>query len=194
MDSDQPGPATVLASDRQAVDWPAELARHERWLRTVIGARLGERQAVDEVFQEVSLAAIAQRAPLVDASKAAPWLYQLAVRQTLLYRRKAGRRRKLWERVRDRLRPDAAHSRSNDPLEWLLAAERQRLIREALGKLPRRDAEILLLKYTEDWSYHQLAEHLGISHSAVEARLHRARARMRDALGAVDVVEARDRQ
>ena len=29
--------------------------------------------------------------------------------------------------------------------------------------------------YLKDWSYRQLAAHLGISESAVEARLHRAR-------------------
>ena len=46
-----------------------------------------------------------------------------------------------------------------------------------------------MLKYTEDWSYHELAEHLGISHSAVEARLHRARKRLREELTAMDVIE-----
>jgi RNA polymerase sigma-70 factor (ECF subfamily) len=40
-----------------------------------------------------------------------------------------------------------------------------------------------VLKYTEHWSYRQLAEHLGATESAVEARLHRARARLREELG-----------
>jgi RNA polymerase sigma-70 factor (ECF subfamily) len=67
-----------------------------------------------------------------------------------------------------------------------LADERESLVRQAMARLPKRDAEILLLKYTEDWSYQQLAEHLGLSTSAVEARLHRARQKMRKALAAVD--------
>src|SRR6266851_1768136 len=45
------------------LDWAAKLAEHDRWLRTIVLARLGERQAVDEVMQEVALAAVAQRAP-----------------------------------------------------------------------------------------------------------------------------------
>ena len=49
--------------------------------------RLGEPQAIDEVMQDVSLAAVRQQAPLNDPEKVAPWLYRLAVRQTLLYRR-----------------------------------------------------------------------------------------------------------
>lgn len=60
------------------------------------------------------------------------------------------------------------------------------MVRQAMSRLPRRDAEILMLKYTEDWSYRDLAQHLGISESAVEARLHRARGRLRDELAQVE--------
>jgi RNA polymerase sigma-70 factor (ECF subfamily) len=155
----------------------------------VVLSRLGEPQAVDEVMQEVSLAAVAQRAPLQDASKVAPWLYRLAVMQSLLYRRKRGRQKKLADRYAQRVRPGEGDSRTLDPLSWLLAAEQRQLIRKAMTHLAPRDAEILLLKYTEDWSYHQLAEHLGISHAAVEARLHRARQRLRSELTALQVIE-----
>jgi RNA polymerase sigma factor (sigma-70 family) len=174
--------------DASGIDWPSELARHDRWLRTVICARLGEPQAIDEVMQEVSLAAVRQKAPIDDPEKVAPWLYRLAVRQTLMYRRKQGRRRKLIDRYAQRYRPSESDNRQIDPLGWLLAEERGRKVREAMSRLPKRDAEILMLKYNEEWSYHALVEHLGISHSAVEARLHRARQRLRDELAALDVV------
>jgi RNA polymerase sigma factor (sigma-70 family) len=182
------------ASEARAanMDWSLILAEHDRWLRTVIGARLGEPQAVDEVMQEVSLAAVRQQAPLSDPEKVAPWLYRLAVRQTLLYRRKQGRRRKLIGRYADRFQPSESDTRQADPLSWLLAEERGAKVRSAIGRLAPRDAEILMLKYNEDWSYHALAEHLGISHSAVEARLHRARQRLRAELAVLDVVAAED--
>ena len=172
------------------IDWQAALAEHDRWLRTVVRARLGEPQAVDEVMQEVSLAAVESRSPLADPSKVAPWLYRLAVIQSLLYRRKQGRRRKLTDRYAKRNRPGERDCRELDPLEWVLAEERRDQVRTALARVPRRDAEILLLKYTEDWSYRELAQHLGISQSAVEARLHRARKRLRTELAALSVVEA----
>jgi RNA polymerase sigma-70 factor (ECF subfamily) len=167
------------------MDWQRALAEHDRWLRTILAARLRDRDAVEEVLQEVALAAVRQAAPLVDESKAAPWLYRLAVRQVLLYRRKLGRRRKLTQRFVERVPPSEADADSPDPLAWLLADERRALLRRALTKLAPRDAEILLLKYTEDWSYHQIARQLGISHSAVETRLHRARARLRNELAAL---------
>jgi len=172
-----------------AVDWQAALAEHDRWLRMVVRARLGDWQGVDEVLQEVSLAAVAQRAPLADATKVAPWLYRLAVRQVLLYRRKHGRRRNLIDRFARETHPTEVDHRATDPLDWLLANERGRAVRSALKTVPPRDAEILLLKYAEDWSYHDIAGHLGISHSAVEARLHRARLRLREALTAANVIE-----
>ena len=172
------------------IDWSAALAEHGRWLRTVIGARVGEPQAVEEVMQEVSLAAVRQRAPLNDPEKVAPWLYRLAVRQTLLYRRKQGRRRKMVDSYAQRFRPTEADTRQADPLGWLLSEERRTHVRTAMSRLPKRDAEILMLKYTEDWSYRDLAERLGISESAVEARLYRARQRLRGELAALDVVEA----
>ncbi len=164
------------------VDWAAELACHDRWLRTVVHARLGERQAVGEVMQEIALAAVAQQAPLQDRSRVAAWLYRLAIRQVLLYRRKCGRQRKLVDGyARDQI-GSAGVLDIREPLDWLLQAERRGLVRVALERLPRRDAEILLLKYSENWSYRVLAAHLGTSESAVEARLHRARARLRNAL------------
>jgi RNA polymerase sigma-70 factor (ECF subfamily) len=165
-----------------AIDWPAKLAEHDRWLRTVVMARLGERQAVDDVMQEVALAAVAQRAPLHDVTRIGAWLYQLAVRQALLYRRRRGRQRKLLGDYAWVQAGDSALGHSPDPLETLLRCERRALVREALWRLPRRDREILLLKYTEDWSYRELAGHLGVSESAVEARLHRARKRLREAM------------
>lgn len=174
--------------DTPEIDWAAELQRHDRWLRTVVYARAGERYAIDEVMQEVALAAVAQRRPLSDPTKVRPWLYRLAVLQSLLYRRRKGRQRKLVDRYlqRTEVTDEAATA---DPLVWLLSDERRKTIRRALEQLSPRDKELLLLKYTEDWSYRQIAEHLGITPSAVEARLHRARQRMRAQLATFDVVE-----
>lgn len=166
--------------------WSRRLELHSRWLRTVIYARSGDPQAVEEIYQEVALATIRQT-PDVAEPQIAPWLYRVAVRQALLHRRRLGRQRKLRQRlaVDPVTNPEAA----GDPLIWLLADERQVLIRQAVGRLPAKDAELLLLKYTEDWTYHELARRLGISHSAVETRLHRARQRLRLALIALEVLE-----
>ena len=162
------------------------LVEHDRWLRTVVLARVGEAAAVDEVMQEVALAAVRQQAPLADVSKVGPWLYRLALRQSLVFRRRQGRFRKLTGGYAERMRPTEHDPRLLDPLEWLLADERANLVRQAIGRMPRREVEILLLKYSENWSYEHLAQHLGITQSAVESRLHRARRRLRQELAVLE--------
>jgi RNA polymerase sigma-70 factor (ECF subfamily) len=168
------------------IDWPAELAKHGRWLRTVALSRVGERAAADDVMQEVATTAVTKGHQLRNVASVAPWLYRLTVIAALQYRRRAGRGRKLIDRFAQRHPPVDHDRRERDPLDWLLADERQSMVRQALKRLPKRDAEILLLKYTEDWSYRQIAERLGLSESAVEARLHRARQKMRKVLAAID--------
>lgn len=178
-------------SDGTPLDWAAELQHNQAWLRTVIAARCQEPQAVDEIMQEVSMAVIKQKAPLRDASKVAPWLYQIAVRQSLMYRRKHGRRRNMEQRYLEQVEVQPQHHESRNTLDWLVASERQQLVRSSVERLAPKEAEILLLKYTQDWTYKQIAEHLGISESAVESRLHRARRNLRREILALDVVETK---
>jgi RNA polymerase sigma-70 factor (ECF subfamily) len=60
--------------------------------------------------------------------------------------------------------------------------ERNDILQHALNTLVGADAEVLLLKYGERWSYRQIAERLGISEKAVDCRLARARNRLRQEL------------
>ena len=55
------------------------------------------------------------------------------------------------------------------------------------GALSGADAEILLLKYGERWSYREIAERLGITEKAVDARLLRAEARLRHELAELGI-------
>ncbi len=165
----------------QTMDWPRVLGEHRRWLATVLRARGVEFGAVEEVMQEVQAEALRSVDRLRDADKVAPWLYRIAVTCALQYRRRLGRTRRLMERYAREAEVPSSSSEP-DPLDWLLAEEQQRIVRDALTGLPSRDAEMMLLKYTEDWSYRQLAEHLGLTTSAVESRLHRAREKMRRSL------------
>lgn len=176
-------------ADVSQIDWPEALREHDEWLRGIVFARVGHREAVDEVMQEVALAAVQQAAPISDASKVAPWLYRVAVRQSLLFHRRRGRRRSLEQRYAAQVATPRATVTNQDPLDWLLRSERSEIVRQSLASLAERDAEILVLKYGEGLSYQQIATHLGVSQSAVETRLHRARKRLREQLVKSEVNE-----
>lgn len=169
---------------RPPINWEESLAEHAGWLRSVVAARLGEPQAVDDVMQNVAAAAVASntKSPLADPEKIAPWLYRIAVRQTLLYRRGCGRRRKLIQNFAERVGPSESDNRMPDPLGWLLANERSARFRTAMDEMSDRDREMLMLKYEHGWSYKRISKQLGISTSAVETRLHRARRRLCEAV------------
>ncbi len=67
--SSEPSEAEAGSRGRVSVNWQAALRDHDRWLRTVVYSRLREPEAVDEVMQEVALAAVRQAAPLADSTK-----------------------------------------------------------------------------------------------------------------------------
>jgi RNA polymerase sigma-70 factor (ECF subfamily) len=162
-------------------DWGAALVAHESWLRTVILARTGEIQAVEDVFQRVALAAVEQAAPLIDPAKVAPWLHRLAVIHSARYRRTMGRERRAMRSFNEN-RAHLSNGCAGDVLGWLVARERHDQTRLALARLEGADVEVLMLKYGEKWSCRQIAERLGISEKAVDSRLTRARVRLRHEL------------
>ena len=141
------------------------LPEHEAWLRTTLLARLGNRDEVEEVMQEVAVAAANQSAKSEPVERAGPWLYRVAMRQMLLFRRKAGRRRKLMYRIVDRPMPQDDELKCRTPLEFLIHQERQQEVRQAMVKMSERDRQLLMLKYVDGMSYGEIAEQVGVSAS-----------------------------
>ncbi len=170
--------STGLSESPTEIHWGEALAEHTPWLRTVIRSRLNESQAVDDVMQEVALGVLKSNHRPTDPAKVAPWLYRVSIKQCLMYRRSAGRRRKLVNAVAEQ-RPPATSLEDGDPLKWLLGKERQQSIRLAFESLSELDRQILILKHAENWSYQQLVERLGVSFNTVEYRLLQARKRLR---------------
>lgn len=154
----------------------AVFLEHESWLRTVVRSRLNEPDAVEDVMQNIALAIVKHRSVLSEVNRIGAWLYQIAVRQVLMHRRSSGRRRKMQARIAS----DASEPvEQASPLQSLLAMETQANVQQALSELNEIDRQILLLKYSEGWSYRQLADHLGVQEETIEYRLLRARKNLR---------------
>ena len=152
----------------------AVFLEHESWLRTVVRSRLPEPDAVEDVMQNIAMAIVRQRQTLQEINRLGAWLYQIAVRQVMMYRRSAGRRRRMHDRLT--VCPvTCTPEESTCPVECVIAAETRENVQRALNELHELDRQILMLKYTEHWSYRQLAEHLGVREDTVEYRLLKAR-------------------
>lgn len=161
-----------------SIDWAHALETNRRWLATVVHARLADRQAAEDVLQEVALAAIRQSSKPTDPAKVAPWLYRIALRKVINHHRSTGRRRKLIDGA---IATGHAVDQAQElgPGEWLMQVESRQKVAEMMNRLEPQDRQILMLKYTEGWGYQELAEHLGITIKTVEYRLLKARRALR---------------
>ena len=77
---------------------------------------------------------------------------------------------------------DAFSGDPADPLERMEAAETQSRVRFCLSQLREADREALVLRYALGWSSARMATVLGVSATAIDMRLSRARRRLAEQL------------
>jgi RNA polymerase sigma-70 factor (ECF subfamily) len=107
------------------------------------------------------------RTPGAQGEAARGWLHRTAVRLALDELRRRARRER-YERLLGFGR------RPRTPDELFAASEEQGRVRSVLAAIPRRDAELLLLR-SDDTSYEELAATLSINSASVGTLLSRAR-------------------
>jgi len=132
---------------------------------------LGNRQDAEDVTQETFLRAFRSIGELRDETRVGPWLFSIASHLCL----DQLRRRKLLSWLPWRWETDEPFpSPDRGPAE---RAEEKDLIRQALAKLPPKDALCLTLRTVEGFSTFEVAQIIGCSEAAVWNRLARARER-----------------
>ena len=162
-------------------DWDAIVAEHGQLVWRTAYRILGNHADAGDCFQETFVSALsAARRQRVE--NWGGFLQRLATARAL-------------DRLRQRLRQSGrgGHLSDEAAVPCLapcppLQAEAQELneqIRRALADLPPKQAEAFCLHYLEQWSYQEVGEHLGIAINAVGSLLHRARAKLREALSSV---------
>jgi RNA polymerase sigma factor (sigma-70 family) len=82
----------------------------------------------------------------------------------------------------DRSRAGAAATHA-DPAALAIAAELSDRLREALAKLPERQAELFYLHALCGWSHREIGERTDMTENAVGVAIHRARQRLRELFG-----------
>jgi RNA polymerase sigma factor (sigma-70 family) len=164
---------------------PEALLAHEPRIRRLVHRLLGWASArdVDDVVQDVFLAAWRYRRTFRGDATFATWLHRIAVRKVQSHARwRAVRVR--WFGGRAAAEPDAsAAPEAACPVEQ---ADEVRAVRAAMAGLPHRDREVLVLRYLEARPVEDVARLLGLRRAAVDARLSRARTKLRAALGRGD--------
>ena len=171
----------VMAHDElktPSIDWDMQWQRHGRWIRTVLLARLPNRDCVEDVFQEMAVAIACNPASWPETEKIEPWLYRVAIRQVLMFRRRNWRRSNIGIEPIENIELEFEDHNVVDPSHWAINSEAISQLEKALEKIAARDREILLLKHSQDWTYQQIAQHLGITIDKVIYRIKRARKKL----------------
>jgi len=78
-------------------------------------------------------------------------------------------------------------SESDNPEEAILVSEESRFIEDALSSLSERERSVLIMKYTLDMSYAEIADATGDSESAVDSLLMRAKRKLKQELEKRDI-------
>jgi RNA polymerase sigma-70 factor (ECF subfamily) len=158
-----------LVRDAQRGDREAFARLYERFARMVHGivlARIG-RTDVDDVVQDVFVAALDRLAELREPAAFGGWLAAIARHRAADH----GRRRV----VTDALADDAASTRDPDRLEALA-------ILDAVRSLPEAYRETLMLRLVEGMTGAEIAERTGLTAASVRVNLHRGMKLLREKL------------
>jgi len=106
-----------------------------------------------------------------------PWVVRIAANLAINHRRSP--------RAREDALPDGhgeTPAREAGPLGQLLDREASAVLEDAVARLPQEQRAVFMLRVSENLSYQEIAETLGLAIGTVMSRLARAREKLRAAL------------
>lgn len=136
---------------------------------------LGERSRAEDAASEVFLKVYRSANQLDPSRDPAPWLMTIATNVCRdLWRSGAYRMAMRAESVDDEVVANRLRSHGSEPERDLIAAERERLVQQALLELPDALRTAVVLHDYEGMNHQQIAEITGIEHAAARKRYSRA--------------------
>jgi RNA polymerase sigma-70 factor (sigma-E family) len=148
-------------------------AVHWRGLVRLAALLMGESASAEEVVADAFVAMHRRWERLADPHAAHAYLRASVVNGC----RSVHRHRDVEVRYRQPAAPEPA-----GPEEHALRADEDQQVMAALRRLPRRQQEVLVLRYYADASEAEIADSLGISRGAVKSHAHRGLRSLREAL------------
>ena len=161
-------------------DWQAIVKDHGPTVWRTAYRLLGNDADTADCFQDTFLAAfeLSRGQPVRNF---AGLLVRLATTRAIDRLRQRGRQQRHGTESRDG--EDSASNRP-DPVGHAQTQELADRLREEIGRLPPQEASVFCLRYLNDMSYRQIARELQLGVNVVGVALYRAKARLREALGA----------
>lgn len=174
--------AVIERSWREPGVFAALYERHAAHISRYVARRLGDDLA-DDVTAETFYRAFEKRRHYdLERPDARPWLYGIAANVMAQYHRRETRMLRAFAR-RGADPVAQTYGQWDDADDRVVASGMHQSLAAALAGLSRAHREVLLLIAWADLSYEETAQALGTSVGTVRSRLHRARRKIRVALG-----------
>ncbi len=184
--ADARAPETALIAAARNGDLSAFeqlMLRHQERAFNIAYRMLGQREDAEDATQEAFVRAFRALKGFGGQAQFGTWLTRIVINQC----RTCGGRRSRW-RVGAESDISDKPSENGDPAECAERGEVRRAVRQALGELPAKFREVLVLYELEGMSYEQIGEVLGRPVGTIRSRLNRARLALRDRLaGRIDL-------
>jgi len=137
-----------------------------------------------DVTQEVFLKAFRGIRAFRQGSSLKTWLYRIAVRESLNYKRWFWRHLRFQSSIEDEQTDGSAEfeARGSSPFDELASREIQDAVQHALGEIPTVFRAAVILRDLEGLSYEEVAEVLEVSVGTVKSRILRGRRMLRELL------------
>ncbi|MBI3667105.1 MAG: RNA polymerase sigma factor [Acidobacteria bacterium] len=148
--------------------------RHHRVLFHFYLRLTGDRDASEDLVQDVFFRMLKYRQTYRPGMDFATWMYRIARNARTDYFRKRSREVALEEGW------DAAGDADAAPGRGLEARQEAAMLRRALAKLPEEKREVLVLSRFQNLRYEQIGELLGCDVGAVKVRVYRALRELRE--------------
>jgi len=166
----------VQSDDRGAFE--ALFRRYAPRLTGFFMRSVNDRTVANDLVQQTFLHFHRARKDFRIDAKVKPWLYTIAINvRRELFRRRYRKPETQYD-VEKHPEPSVAPDAST---------AQQRTVRRAMAELSDSQREVVLLHWYEGWTFREISEMVGASHSAVKVRAHRAYKVLRDILGEDDL-------
>ena len=169
------GMEQALVAD--SISFEQLVAAHEGRVRRLAHRLLGWRDGssdMDDVVQDVFLAAMKNLPRFRGEASIGTWLTRMTINRCRTHRRK--------QFLKLRWLGKQSVSDETPPTSYLAADETSAKVRAAVQQLSPSYREVIVLLYLEELSVSEIAMLLGISRAAVDVRVHRARVRLKEKL------------
>lgn len=161
------------------------VARYQRPMAALVSRMTRRSDDVDDIVQELFLRAWRGLPRFRGESQFSTWLYRIAVNTAIKYRQRSK------SELQQALPTDETGgglealraSDESDPEALAQRGERERLLREAVMRLPEKQRIVVQMHYFDGKSCEEISQIVGCSVGTVWSRLHYACKRLRSVLG-----------